>query len=383
MHTESVTAPEAVADARASAIRPPAHDTAERPAGSTGQRIASIDNARAIGIVLVVAGHAPALPAILSDMIFAFHMPLFFLLSGLVVGSDRLQMPTGRRARLLARSLLVPYVFYFIVSFVYWLVAKRHGLRAGEYEALPWWDPIRGFFSGSGDDLYINVVLWFLPCLYVVSIVHHLLCKVWSRGRVAIVAACAAAALVLAASSGALVSRWPWSTDCAVIGLFFFAIGALGNASLRAWPPPRQARALALASVVGFVCCYGFALASGHVDLNHLQFGREPVLYLPMGLVGTAAVLALAALLPATRIARWLSMNTLVIFPLHFLIFSVVTGVAIVLLGFPPDFKQTVPSLTLVYTAIALGACWPLSIVLRRLFPWLHAGRPSREPTAS
>lgn len=379
MQTESVTARERVADARMSAPRPDGSDVAERPVGPTSQRVASIDNARAIGIVLVVLGHAPTLPAMVSNMIFAFHMPLFFLLSGLVVASDRLQMDTGRRARLLARSLLVPYVFYFVVSFVYWLVAKRHGLRAEEYEALPWWDPIRGFLYGGGDGLYVNVVLWFLPCLFVVSIVHHLLCKRWSRAWVTVVAGCGAVVLVIAASAGTPMPRWPWSTDCAVIGLFFFSIGALGNPSLRAWPPPRRTVPLVLASLAGLVCCYGFALVSGHVDLNHLEFGREPALYLPMGLVGATAVMTLAAVIPATRIARWLSMNTLVIFPLHFLIFSIVTGVAIVFLGYAPAFKETAPSLALLYTVIALCACWPLSIVLRTAFPWLHAGRTSNE----
>lgn len=372
-----------IGSADAPTTTPVEHAVFPTRVATRGQRVAFVDNARAIGIVLVVAGHAPALPAIVSNFIFAFHMLLFFLLSGLVVPSERLRMDIGKRARLLARSLLVPYVVYFVISFVYWLVAKRHGLRAGVYEALPWWDPIVGFLYGSGDGLYVNVVLWFLPCLYLVSIVHHALCKVMPRAGVTAGAALVAGAFVLATSSGAHSVRWPWSADCALIGLFFFSIGALCNPFLRPRQLPARRSLLLLASVVGLGSCFALALRTGHVDLNHLGFGTVPAFYLPMGLLGATGVMAIAALWPPTRVAHWLSMNTLVIFPLHFLIFSVVTGLAIVGLGLPADYKDGSPYLALVYTALALCASWPLSIVLGTLFPWLHGSRASVEPAAS
>lgn len=45
-------------------------------------RIKWIDNARAIGILLVVLGHS-LIPASIQTYIYSFHMPLFFFLSGL------------------------------------------------------------------------------------------------------------------------------------------------------------------------------------------------------------------------------------------------------------------------------------------------------------
>ena len=333
---------------------------------ATDVRIAFIDNARAIGIVLVVVGHAPGLPALASNFIFAFHMPLFFLLSGLMVGRSRLQMDTTRRIALLAKSLLLPYLFYFLVSYVYWVALKRHGLRADEFEALPWWHPFIGLLSGSADDLYVDVVLWFLPCLFIVASVHHVASKRLSAAIVAMVFSVIAFAFVMLHSP--VAARWWWSSDCAVVGIAFYAIGSASNGLLAHARPMlvhHSATAVAVA-IAGFVACVGLVRLTGHVDLNHLAFGDVPSLYLPMGAVGTVATLALSAVLPSSTIARWLSMNTLTIFPLHFLMFSVLTGIALVVFHLPTDFKQTGPIVAVVFAAGALLMCWPTALLLHR-----------------
>lgn len=49
----------------------------------TIQRIDDWDIAKGIGILLVVMGHL-GIPPMLSNAIYLFHMPLFFILSGLL-----------------------------------------------------------------------------------------------------------------------------------------------------------------------------------------------------------------------------------------------------------------------------------------------------------
>ena len=348
---------------------PPAGE--HQPATSravTDHRIGFIDNARALGILLVVVGHAPALPAAASDFIFAFHMPLFFLLSGLVVGESRLHMPVARRLVLLAKSLLLPYLFYVLVSYAYWLLFKRHGLHSDVFEQLPWWDPLAGALKGTADGLYFNVVLWFFPCLFIVALAHHGVGKFLPRPLGAAVFVAAAAAFVLLHGAGD--PRWPWSADCAVVGAAFYATGAAFNPRLKRSGAAMQPALLVSTAVIGFAICYLLTRSTGHVDLNHLSFGRWPMLYLPMGAIGIVATLALSAALPASRIARWLSMNTLTIFPLHFLMFSVVTGVALTVFHLAPDFKDGGWPITVVYTGAALAMCWPAAGVIRRLLAW-------------
>ena len=346
------------------------------PAVRSDGRVALIDNARAIGIVLVVEGHAPSLPGPLRDLIFAFHMPLFFL-SGRVVGRERLQESTVHRARLLSRTLLLPYAFYFALSWAFWLLVKRHGLRAAAFESYAWWDPLIGFATGTGDRLYVNVALWFLPALFVTALVHHVVRKACSARTVAV--ASTTVAFVFVMLHDASTARWPWSVDCAVVGLAFFAIGAALNVWLRHPPAVVNRSGASVVALLAGAGCAGLAAITGPVDLNHVAFGPVAVLYLPMGALGTMSVLVASTLLPPSRVARWLSNNTLVIFPLHLLMFSVFTGVALRAFGLDPGFKETW-WIGMVYTVLALLLSWPAAIVLRRTVPWLF-GR--HRPTAS
>lgn len=74
------------------------------------ERITFLDAAKALAIALVILGHcdAASIPY-LPRIIWSFHMPLFFLISGMFLRSR----PTGEALRKYARAYLVPY---FLVS---------------------------------------------------------------------------------------------------------------------------------------------------------------------------------------------------------------------------------------------------------------------------
>ena len=48
----------------------------------------SIDIARGLACLLVVVGHVPTIPSFLHTWIYSFHMPLFFIISGIVLNSN-------------------------------------------------------------------------------------------------------------------------------------------------------------------------------------------------------------------------------------------------------------------------------------------------------
>ncbi len=109
----------------------PAETSARGPA-TRGERIAWLDNARGIGIALVVAGHALT-PGHARDVIYAFHMPLFFFLAGVTAPATAGQ-PLSRQAARLARGLLVPFAFFGTVTLVY-----NTGARWIERSHVPGW----------------------------------------------------------------------------------------------------------------------------------------------------------------------------------------------------------------------------------------------------
>ena len=78
-------------------------------------RIVEFDIAKGIGIILVVIGHQN-IPHSVTNWIFSFHMPLFFILSGFFFSSKKKFYEIFKRR---VKSLIIPYVFFYALNFVF------------------------------------------------------------------------------------------------------------------------------------------------------------------------------------------------------------------------------------------------------------------------
>lgn len=76
----------------------------------------SIDIARGLACLLVVVGHVPTTPSLLHTWIYSFHMPLFFIISGIVLNADD-SFSVFLKKRV--KSLLVPY---FSLNLCVWII---------------------------------------------------------------------------------------------------------------------------------------------------------------------------------------------------------------------------------------------------------------------
>lgn len=125
------------------------------------KRIEYIDIARGLGILLVVLGHNDfsLISPFLYQVIYSFHMPLFFFLSGYFINtSTTIWTYTLKRFH----SLLKPYLF---TIFIIYFVSISFG-KMGFQTALG-----RIVKSLYGTGYYIDwVQLWFLPHLFAVSL---------------------------------------------------------------------------------------------------------------------------------------------------------------------------------------------------------------------
>lgn len=80
------------------------------------KRIYWIDIAKVIGIYLMILGHIKIKGEgnlTITNIIFAFHMPLFFFLSGLV---DKQRLPKETLKRCMWQ-IIVPYVLWYFISY--------------------------------------------------------------------------------------------------------------------------------------------------------------------------------------------------------------------------------------------------------------------------
>lgn len=332
---------------------------------AASNRYGFIDNAKAIGIILIVCGHGKGLPAYLSHFIFSFHVPLFFFISGFLLKSGKLNTDVGVNIKKILRTLGAPYVLFFLLAWVYWLATRHIGSKALLFGDYAWYAPIAGLFTGLEADLYVDPPLWFFPCVMLTMIIYHAARK-WmtlaaSTGLFVLFA------LILSLLWESVPYRLPLGLDNAWIGLGFYALGQYvreKNFFGDGRHDVRRSRLLAIFGVALALLGYA-ALLNGQVDLANMRFGIRPAIYLPAALVGIVAVLAASLSLPPSRLGNWLSANTLTIFPAHFLFLSLVRGVAVALHLIPGDYHYGL-GWNIVSSILAIALCVPLVYCLRR-----------------
>lgn len=135
-------------------------------------RIQYIDIARGIGILLVVLGHNDF--ALVSpfayQVIYSFHMPLFFFLSGYFINPF---IGFWEFAKKRFNSLLKPYLFTIFMIYFVSVSFEKMSFQTALFR-------ITKSLYGSG--YYLDwVQLWFLPHLFVVSLYAYIFLFVVSR----------------------------------------------------------------------------------------------------------------------------------------------------------------------------------------------------------
>ncbi len=192
------------------------------------KRVAYIDIAKGIGILLVVLAHndLQAFAPFLHQFIYAFHMPLFFFLSGLFFKPE-----IGFLELLKKRfdSLLKPYFFSIFLIYFFALFFDKIGL-AVILLRLAKAVYANGFFLDW-------VAMWFLPALFTMNLVAFGF--YWLFGRfsspwprwVGLAAMLGVGILTLDTFVPfnlfflGEVKGLPFSLDLALVGGFFFILG--------------------------------------------------------------------------------------------------------------------------------------------------------------
>lgn len=337
------------------------------------KRLTHVDTMKAIGIVLVVVGHSPGLNPFLKNVIYAFHMPLFFFVSGLLLSEQKLSMTYKQNLSSLLKGLGIPYLFFFVISYVYWLPTHGLAASAAKHTGISWWEPMMGVLIGNGDALFVNVVLWFFTCLFTTSLIFF-----WARKYFS--AAFLFAVFNVTGLTFTLIydpswKRLPWGLDNAIVALAFYSTGHFFR---RYQDDIRQNTTKNMAMMFAFFMAVGVTYAAGingAVDLNTLRFGSYGYLFLINAYFGILAVFYFSISLPTHAVFQWLSKNTIIIFPTHLLMFSLFTGVGVVVFGMPHAFKESSFLWTGSFALLALLLSYPSASLLYRFFPGVFGKR--------
>lgn len=293
--------------------------------GAMKPRIAWIDTAKGIGIFFVVLGHALPDGHLTATVIWTFHMPLFFFLSGLTIrpwGAG----PRGSFLRSL-KNLAIPYLFFSVVAIVLWQALHCSIATLQHCNILPWdssssWVNLLGQMAygvaGPDQKMGYDVPLWFFTCLFSIRLLFALVTAFARKLRtVAMVVALVALFAHLVVFPH--VRTLPWNMDVALVGLLFYTAGFIFSQKLiteSGTATVATGRSRAVYFVIALALIATAAFLNGRVDMNGREFGNFVVFYAG-AFAGIYAAIVLAG--PLSRFA-WigaLGRASIVIFPLH------------------------------------------------------------------
>jgi fucose 4-O-acetylase-like acetyltransferase len=254
-----------------------------------------IDALKGMGIITVVVAHV-TYNRLLMELIFMFHMPLFFFLGGWLHNTG---VAPAQYLKTKALGLLVPYLGFLVLLWPLELLVSYPDQAWNS--AWLWNHLLTPMLLGGPLLTGFASVFWFVTCYFLTQqLMHCLLRRHTVRGCTLI----CLAMLVLAYLHAWLLPQWwlPWNAATVLIAAPIYLIGyrarTLDGLSLAA---------LALAAIVALAAV---ALNIGGVhntlDLKNVAYGM-PIVTLASSLACIALMAALALRLQTNLVGRALA----------------------------------------------------------------------------
>lgn len=291
-------------------------------------RVTYLDMAKGVGIVLMVTGHLiGSVQTIdyktyfepLYQWIASFHMPLFFIISGILLWITEEEKRSMRQIVLRkARTLLLPYATFsiiYIVMNIYTCIFHPELLEFSD---------LGKFFIYSLTFRGVSV-LWFLPTLFF-SEVMLLWCKKRLTERQLTLLCCVTGLAVLLISPAFRWEDWESTYGLMAFGallqtacrsLLACSFLLVGYQSARFFQKSEKKTvggfaAGAVLAVLGGVLCF----QNGTVDLNYMVF-HNILLYMLCACASSLGIILLCKNFYQSRLLRFYGVNSLVIMATH------------------------------------------------------------------
>ena len=326
------------------------------------KRYDAIDVERGIGAILVILGHAGII-GLSKTVLYSFHMPLFFFLSGIFLKYDS----KHRTEFILKRvyNILVPYFLFYMLLFAKEciLVLIGHG---------SWKNMVK---------LLIGMVLqmrtteyggkfWFLPVLFggtlICAITEEFVCKLQKKSIRLI---CAGISFLGGCASIILLKKpLLWNLDAAMIAASFMIIGMTAKEKFLELFTLEKKKCVFLFCVTAIgnisFALWNFWITGRNSDLYWMVIGN-PIIYTLASYAGILAITMLAACYQPKMIA-FIGRNSLLYYCLHH---EFVFPVLKIVVAFLP-WQRLAPYYMTVFACILIA---PLCVLIKRYAP-LFAG---------
>lgn len=326
-------------------------------------RIHWIDIAKAFGIIAVIYGHT-----LTSDsyryLLYAFHIPLFFYISGLVHHYKRSQGVLDLLISSIKNNLIPYFVFAFLTYAAVIFIQEFRGIT---------WDKfiyqIDGIFYGNGNKNYLsfNVALWFLPCLFITKLTFNLLEKLSNSPKFLIIT------IITFSVVGYLVSifftdlKLPFGIETALTGIVFYGLGYLMGNRRNKISSIVQRYGIYMLPIVIATCVIfanlNYELYGYQIDMRLNRLSNYFYFYIA-SLSGITAILIASILISRNKILEYIGRNSLILYVWHWVILTLIWKYTDPLI----NTTNTVSNIYLapIYTGLSIGIILAVNILKKR-----------------
>lgn len=296
------------------------------------KRYIFLDTAKAIGIYLVILGHMVIFNWKEFRFIFAFHMPLFFVISGFVFGSRR-ELPKFK-------TFIIKQIKYYLIPL---LIVFLLGILQCVFLPIGECDIKHLFSSDTLKDLYEGQyrfsffgASWFLWCMFWSQLIYYGIQVLKRRCKLYIYILIWILFVLFAVYAPDIFSfipkyrRLPLKIDSAFMATVFMGVGHLLNRFYYKCKLDQKAMVRYIVAsimlvlgipIVYFVSCKG----NTYVNLCDVVYAR-PERYLIGSVFGSLMVIGASILLEKSRALQYIGRNTLVIFLSHSVFITLVVS---------------------------------------------------------
>ena len=336
------------------------------------KRESTIDIMKGIGILLVVLGHT----YYNSQIIYSFHMPLFFILSGASMVFSTHKYSWKRRFRL----IMIPYFCFSLLSFIYWLLIESHFRPINNTSLFV--DRFLGTFDirlqqflnifiaeNTINYFAYNIVLWFLPCLFVADYIYSRIKITPPLVKWAIIAC-----IPIVYDIFSNIPCLPFCSNIAIIAVPFWALGHRFYIPLKTSIKLSIGKNITIFLILLTVLIFAYRYFYPQIDM----LGNKVFpLYLFYGfaIIGTILVLSASSILEKSKYLSmlfcWIGRNSLVIMCIHEPLKRVLLYILSKASGLPIDVIRDDLSLSILTTLVIVAFCIPFINLINKYTPWI------------
>ena len=244
------------------------------------KRLEYVDAAKGIGMLLIVLGHISSSWGIISNWGSYFKISIFYVISGYMQFKSKKELCIAKKAK----SILIPYVFFSVISLI--IILGKSLIRKDDFNYLVIQIIKTISFRGIG-------TLWFFPSLFIAVLLH----KAFLKSRIVKPLLLVIIPMTLIIASG--IVSFKMHVDISFRYFLFCVVITLVKGIVAYWfyemsyllldkisnKDKRNINVLT-ALITFFICSLcTVMIKESDIDFNNVSFGIHPSLFFAFGII--------------------------------------------------------------------------------------------------